>query len=80
MKSICKRRNGYILLFAASICLVVWLGMSFMLEAVFVFGAISLISLLLLVRESRRLHDATLIWDNPIIAVPSALISMRVAK
>jgi len=75
MKSIRKRRNGYALLFVAGICLAVWLGMAFMLEAVFVFGAISLIFLLLLVRESRRLYDATLIWDNRILAVPSALIS-----
>ena len=76
MKLIRKRRNGYALLFAASICLAVWLGMAFMLEAVFVFGSISLISLLLLVRQSRLLYDATLIWDNRILAVPSALISM----
>ena len=51
-------------------------GKAFMLEAVFAFGAISLISLLLLVRQSRLLYDATLIWDNRILAVPSALISM----
>ena len=76
MKLIRKRRNGYALLFAASICLAVWLGMAFMLEAVFVFGAFSLISLVLLVRQSRLLYDATLIWDNRILAVPSALISM----
>ena len=76
MKLIRKRRNGYALLLAASICLTVWLGKAFMLEAVFAFGAISLISLLLLVRQSRLLYDATLIWDNRILAVPSALISM----
>ena len=75
MKLIRKRRNGYALLFAASICLAVWLGATFMLEVVFSFGAISLISLLLLVRQSRLLYDATLIWDNRILAVPSALIS-----
>ncbi|NLM07580.1 MAG: hypothetical protein GX215_01360 [Clostridiales Family XIII bacterium] len=75
MKSIHKRRNGYALLFAASICLAVWLGATFMLEVVFTFGAISLISLVLLVRQSRRLYDATLIWDNRILAVPSVLIS-----
>ena len=50
--------------------------MAFMLEAVFVFGAINLISLLLLVRQSRLLYDAMLIWDNRILAVPSALISI----
>ena len=77
MKSIRKRRNGYVLLFAASICLAVWLGATFMLEAVFAFGAISLISLLLLLRQSRLLYEATLIWDNRILAVPSALISMQ---
>lgn len=76
MKLIRKRRNGYALMFAASICLAVWLGATFMLEVVFAFGAISLISLLLLVRQSRLLYDATLIWDNRILAVPSALISM----
>ena len=75
MKLIRKRRNGYALLFAASICLAVWLGVTFMLEVVFAFGAISLISLLLLLRQSRLLYDATLIWDNRILAVPSALIS-----
>ena len=76
MKLIRKRRNGYVLLFTASISLAVWLGVTFMLEVVFAFGAISLISLLLLVRQSRLLYDATLIWDNRILAVPSALISM----
>lgn len=76
MKLIRKRRNGYALLFAVSICLAVWLGVTSMLEVVFAFGAISLISLLLLVRQSRLLYDATLIWDNRILAVPSALISM----
>ena len=75
MKSICKRRNVYVLLFAASICLAVWSGMAFSLEAALAFGAISLISLLLLLRQSRLLYDATLIWDNRILAVPSALIS-----
>ncbi len=76
MKSIRKRRNGYVLLFAASICLAVWLGMAFSLEAALALGAISAISLLLLVRQSRLLYDATLIWDNRILAVPSAVISM----
>ena len=76
MKLIRKWRNGYALLLAASICLAVWFGVTSMLEVVFTFGAISLISLVLLVRQSRLLYDATLIWDNRILAVPSALISM----
>ena len=76
MKLIRKRRNGYALSFAVSICLAVWLGATFMLETVFAFGAISAISLMLLVRQSHLLNDAMLIWDNRILAVPSALISM----
>jgi hypothetical protein len=76
MKLIRNRRNGYALLFSVSICLVVWFGMAFMLELVFVFGATSLISLMLLVRQSRLLNDAILIWDNPILAVSSAHIFM----
>jgi len=54
----------------------VWLGVTFMAEAAFAFGAISVASLLFLVRQSRLLYDATLIWDNRILVVPSALISM----
>lgn len=76
MKLIRKRRNGYALLFAAGICMAVWLGMTLMLKAVFVFGVISFISLLLLLREIRCLYDATLIWDNRIIVVPSSLVSI----
>lgn len=76
MKSIRKRRNGYALLFAASIGLAFWLGVSLALEAAIALGAISLIFLLLLVMQSRLLYVATLIWDNRILAVPSALISI----
>ena len=76
MKSIRRRRNGYALSFATNIGLAIWLGVSFTLEAAVAFGAISLISLVLLVRQSRLLYDATLIWDNRILAVPSALISI----
>ena len=34
MKLIRKQHNGYALLFASGICLAVWLGIAFMLEAV----------------------------------------------
>lgn len=76
MKSIRRRRNGYAVSFATNIGLAIWLGVSFTLEAAVAFGAISLIWLLLLVRQSRLLYDATLIWDNRILVVPSALISI----
>lgn len=75
MKSIRKRRNGYAILFTAGICMAVWLSISSMSEVVFVFGTISFIFLLLLLRESRYLYDATLIWENRIIVIPFALIS-----
>jgi xanthosine utilization system XapX-like protein len=75
MESIRKHRNGYALLLATSICLAVLLGVKFMLEAAFAFCAISVVSLMLLVRQICLLHDATLIWDNRILAVPSACIS-----
>lgn len=77
MELIYKRRNGYALLFAASICLAVLIGATLIFEAVFVFGAISLISFLLLVRQARLLYDATLILDNRILAVPTALVTMQ---
>ena len=80
MKLIRKKRNGYALLFAASICLAVWLSSTLMFEAVLAFGAISLILLLLLVRQCCLLHDATLIWDNRIFVVPSALVTMAGRK
>ena len=76
MKLIRKRRNGYAFLFAASLCLTVWIGARFMAEAACAFGAISVASLLFLVKQNRLLFDATLIWENRILAVPSALISM----
>jgi hypothetical protein len=76
MKAIRKRRNAYALLFAAGIGLAAWLGAAYMPEAAFASGAVGAISLLLLVRQSRLFNDARLIWDNRILVVPSALISM----
>ena len=76
MKLIRMQRNGYALAVAVGICLTVWSGAIFKVEAALAFGAVSAISLLLLVKKSRLLHDATLILDNRILAVPSALISI----
>lgn len=76
IKLIRVRRNGYALLFATSICLTVWLVVTFMTEAAFAFGGISVASLLFMVRQSCLLSDAKLIWDNPILAVHSAHIFM----
>ncbi|WP_352418236.1 hypothetical protein [Proteiniborus sp.] len=75
MKLIRKRRNCYALFFAVSICLAMWFGAKFMATSAFAFGIISVASLIFLVRQSRLLYDAALIWDNRILAVPSAFIS-----
>lgn len=80
MKLIRKRRNRYALFFTVSICLMVWFGTELIVEAVFVFGALSATSLILLVRQSRLLYDAGLIWDNRILAVPSAFIYTATGK
>jgi hypothetical protein len=72
MKAIRKQRNCYALLLAVSICLTMWFGVAFVVEAAFALGAISITSFILLVRQSRLLSAASLIWDNRILAVPSA--------
>ncbi len=76
MKSIRRRRNAYALLLALSLLSALWLGMVPALPPALAAGALSLASLLLLLRQGRRLHDARLIWDNRILAVPSALVSI----
>ena len=75
MKSIRRRRNSYALLFIINVCLTVWFGAIFMVKTALVFGAASIIFSLFLIRQSRLLYDATLIWDNRILEVPSAFIS-----
>lgn len=74
MKSIRKRRNFFALLLAISICMTVWLSVIFMAETAFFFGIISVVSFILLMKQSRLLYDATLIWNNRILSVPSAFI------
>lgn len=75
MKAIEKRRNGYALLFATSICLAVWFGLNSLTEMVFIFAAASIILFRLLIRQNQLLYDARLIWDNCIFAVPFTVIS-----
>lgn len=75
MNSIRKKRNKYAFSSLVSIFFALWLGSEFKLGA-FIFGFISAIYLLLLVRQVRLLYDARLIWDNRILAVPYASISM----
>jgi hypothetical protein len=75
VKVIRKQRNFYTLFFALSSFPAVWLGVIAKTEAAIAIGAISVVFLILLIKKSRLLYDATLIWDNRILAVSSALIS-----
>lgn len=74
MNAIRKRRNGYAVLFAACTCAVVWFVVKQMTEVAFILGGLDMSLLILLVRQNRLLYDASLIWDNRILAVPSAVI------
>lgn len=76
MELIRKRCKRYVFLLTFNICLVIWFSEVDILEAVFVFGMTSVNLLVLLLRESRILKGAKLIWDNRIIVVPSVLISI----
>jgi hypothetical protein len=74
MKDIRKRRNCYAVFFLIGIFLTAWFAIKLMTETALVFGAASIALLMLLIRQSRLLYDAGLIWDNRILAVPSAVI------
>lgn len=71
MKLIRKRRNGFVIMFLANFCFAMLLSFVYKEEMVFLFGTISLISLLFLVRQNRLFYDASLIWENRILVVPS---------
>jgi len=76
MELIRRQRNSYFFLSLASICLTVWIATTSLPKAALASGAMSLAFILFLVRQSRLLNDATLIWDNRIHAVSSAHISI----
>lgn len=75
IKVIRRRRNFYALFFTLSTLLTGWFGITAKTEAAFAFGTVSVFFLILLILKNRLLNAATLIWDNRILAVPSALIS-----
>ena len=80
MKAIRKRRNGYAVLLIISVLLTAWFAVKLIIETTLVFGATSIALLVLLVRQYRRLSNASLIWDNRILTVPSAVISIMGGK
>ena len=69
MRSIRRRRRGYVLLLTVSLCLTMGSAVGFKTGVTFVFGATVIISLILLAKQNRLLHQANLIWDNPILLV-----------
>ncbi|MDD2361463.1 MAG: hypothetical protein PHH84_00675 [Oscillospiraceae bacterium] len=75
IKAIRRRRNFYALFFTLSTLLTGWFGITAKTEVAFAFGTVIVIFLILLILKNRLLYDATLIWDNRILAVSSALIS-----
>lgn len=75
MKEITKCRNTLAILLAAGLALTAWFLLQRIMEAALLSGAGSAALLALLITQSRRLHDARLITDNRILAVPSAVIT-----
>jgi hypothetical protein len=69
LRSIRRRRRGYVLLLTVSLCLTMGSAVGFKTGVTFVFGATVIISLILLAKQNRLLHQAALIWDNPILLV-----------
>ncbi|HPD89260.1 MAG TPA: hypothetical protein PLU75_07315 [Oscillospiraceae bacterium] len=76
MEAIGKRRNLLAALLAAGLLLSGWFLFQRAAEAAVVFGTMSTVLLVLLILQMRRLHDADLIRNNCILAVPSAVISL----
>lgn len=77
MRSIRRRRRGYVLLLTGSLCLTMGSAVEFKTGVNFVFGATVIISLILLAKQNRLLHQANLIWDNPILSVSCDTASSR---
>jgi hypothetical protein len=80
MKAILKRRNGYAVIFAVCLFLTALFAIKLMPKTALVFGAVSTALLMLLIRQNRLFYDASLIWDNRILAVPSSVISISNGK
>ena len=75
MREFRKRRDCYAVFFVIGIFLTVIFAINFMIVPAFILGMGSFIIFIILVRQYLLLRDATLIWDNPILAVPSSIIT-----
>ena len=74
MQAIRKARNLYALFLLGGVVAALWFAWRHVLEAALVFGVISVALFVFLVGQNRRLYLARLIWDNPILAVTSAVV------
>lgn len=70
-----KRLLCFSLLFVAAILLTLWFAIKSIPEGAIPLGLVSFIALILLIRAITALNNANLIYDNRILAVPSAVIS-----
>lgn len=75
MREFRKRRDCYAVFFVIGIFLTVIFAINFMIVPAFILGMGSFIIFIILVRQYLLLRDATLIWDNPILKVPSSIIT-----
>ena len=75
MLSIRRWRNYYTLFFTISILFTMFLAMRLIYEIAFIFGSISIILLILMIRQNRLLYNFKLIYDNRIFTVSLATIS-----
>jgi hypothetical protein len=72
-----KRRNVYTVLFVIGICISILFAVKDMAEAALILGVLDIIVFILLIRQNRLLYNASLILDNRILSVPSAVISIQ---
>jgi len=75
VKSINKMRNYYLVFFVIAALLTLWFALKFIYEAAFIFGNISIVLLLYVIKQNRLLYDTRLIYDNCIFKIPSATVS-----
>ncbi len=75
MKAIRRQCNAYAVLFLLGVFLTAWFVVQQMLEYALIWGGVSIVLLILLIRQGCLLYDANLILDNRIFAVPSAIIT-----
>jgi len=75
VEAIRKCYKIYGALFIISVFSTVWFLGRLVIETVIVFGCANIVLLILLIKQKKLLKDAELIWDNPILMVPLAVVS-----